>query len=77
MTKDLGLPPLVAEMAQVRALLGASHDFYQAILNAVRDSTDEAGEPDFGGLFRRMNKAVTGFAPRDHEIKRLFGRLAG
>jgi hypothetical protein len=77
MTEDSGLPPLVAEMAQARALLGASHDFYQAILNAVRDSTDEAGEPDFGGLFRRMNKALTGFAPRDHEIKRLLGRLAG
>jgi hypothetical protein len=69
MTGDTGLPPLVAEVAQARLLLGAGHDFYQAILSAVKDSTDEAGKPDFGGLFRRMNAALVAFAPRDHEIK--------
>lgn len=76
MTDELGLPPLVAEMAQATVLLRAGHDFYQAILAAVRDSTGEGGEPDYGGLFRRMNQALTAFAPRDHEIKQLLARLA-
>ncbi len=76
-TGDSGLPPLVAEVTQAAILLAASHDFFQAVLSAVRDSTDEAGEPDFPGLFRRMNKALTEFAPRDHEIKQLVARLAG
>ena len=77
MTDERGMTPLAPELAQSMTLLQASHAFYQAILEAVRENTGTGprGDPDFPGLFRQMNEALTAFAPRDHEIKRLLSRL--
>ena len=79
MSDDAGITPLAPELAQSMTLLQASHEFYQAMLEAVRENADSGprGDPDFPGLFRQMNRALTGFAPRDHEIKQLLSRLAG
>lgn len=78
MTGDPGLPPLAAELAQSMTLLRESHAFYQAILETVRENTGTGprGDPDLPRLFRQMNEALTGFAPRDHEIKQSLTRLA-
>ena len=77
MSDPTSITPLAPELAQSMTLLRASHAFYQAILEAVRQNTDTGprGDPDFAGLFRQMNEALTGFAPRDHEIKQLLSRL--
>lgn len=77
MADDAELPPLTGELTQAMMLLRASHDFYQAMLDALRQNTDEVGDPDLPGLFKQMNQALTGFAPRDFEINRLLDRLQG
>ncbi len=77
MADDSELPPLTAELTQSMMLLRASHEFYQSMLEALRQNTDELGDPDLPGLFKQMNASLTGFAPRDFEIIRLLGRLQG
>ena len=56
-------------------LLRVTHEFYQAILNALRENTEADGSPDLPALFRQMNTVLTGFAPRDIEIRQLLSRL--
>jgi hypothetical protein len=75
-TGDSGLPPRAAEFAESMTLLRASHEFFLAILEAVRESTGSGprGDPDLPGLFRKMNEALTDFAPHDHLIKQLLSR---
>ena len=69
------VPQLPADMSQSLMLLRASHDLYQSFLDALRQNNDELGDPDLPGLFRQMNEALTGFAPRDMEIRRLLSRF--
>lgn len=75
MTNDSGIPQLAADLTQSMMLLRASHEFYQAILNALRENTDEDGSPDLPMLFRQMNTVLTGFKARDIEIRFLLSRL--
>ena len=75
MTNHSGLPPLAAELTQSMLLLRATHEFYQAILNALRENTEADGSPDLPALFQQMNTVLTGFAPRDLEIRQLLSRL--
>ncbi len=71
------LPPLVAEYSQALMLLQASHDFYHGILDALRKSTGDDGEPDLPELFKYMNVALRKFAPRDVEIRGLISKGEG
>ena len=56
-------------------LLRASNNFYQGVLDAVRNNTGPGGEPDLPGLFEQMNGALTGFAPRAHEMRQLLAHF--
>ena len=49
MSDPTGITPLAPELAQSMTLLRASHGFYQAILEAVRESADTGprGTPTF------------------------------
>jgi hypothetical protein len=62
---------MVPELARALGLLRASHHMYQDILAAVRDNVTEEGEPDLPELVLGFNRALTDFAPRDREIRRL------
>ena len=75
MTNQSGVPPLAAELTQSMILLRATHEFYQAILNALRENTEEDGSPDLPALFQQMSTVLTGFAPRDLEIRQLLSRF--
>jgi hypothetical protein len=75
MADDPIIPQLPANMSQSLMLLRASHDLYQGFLDALRQNTDELGDPDLPGLFKQLNQALTGFAPRDMEILRLLSRF--
>ncbi len=61
-------------MWQALGLLGTSHDLYDAILSAVKESVAEDGAPDLPALFQRLNAVLTSFAPHDRLIRQL---LAG
>ena len=75
MADEPRVPQLPAVMSQSLMLLRASHDLYQSFLDALRENTDELGDPDLPGLFRQLNQALTGFAARDLEIRRLLSRF--
>jgi hypothetical protein len=62
---------MVPELARALGLLRASHQMYQDILAAVRENVTEEGEPDLPELVLGFNRALTDFAPRDREIRRL------
>ena len=66
---------LAAEMAQALVLLKASHTLYRDMLSAVGDSVASDGTPDVEALCVRFNAALTSFAPRDVEIRRLMARF--
>ncbi len=70
--KDLRL---AADLSEALRLLRASHDLYQEILNNLRDNVAPDGTADFDPLCQRLNAALTGFAPRDLEIRRLSARF--
>ena len=75
MTDHSGIPPLAAELTQSMVLLRATHEFYQAILNALRENTEADGSPDLPALFQQMSTILKGFAPRDLEIRQLLSRF--
>lgn len=66
---------LSVTLAQALSLLDASHRLYQGILKAFQDHVDARGEPDLPALLASLNRQVTGFAPRDLEIRRLLARF--
>lgn len=66
---------LAADMAQALVLLKASHALYRDMLSAVDDSVAADGTADIEALCTRFNAALTGFAPRDVEIRRLVARF--
>lgn len=66
---------LAAEMAQALVLLKASHLLYRDMLTAVGESVASDGTADVETLCARFNAALTGFAPRDVEIRRLMARF--
>ena len=67
---------LAADMAQALGLLKASQALYGEMLEAVRDNVAEDGTADVERLLARFNAALTGYARRDLEIKRLLARYA-
>ena len=75
MSDGSGIPPLAPELAQALGLLKASHEMYRDILGAVRDNVAANGEPDLPALVFRFNRALTNFAPRDRQIRRLLNRF--
>jgi hypothetical protein len=75
MTDDSGIPPLAAQLMQSMVLLHATHKFYQTIFIDLNQSTDPNGSPDLPELFRQLNLVLTGFAPRDIEIRTLLSRF--
>ena len=68
-------PSTAMTLMQAIMLLRASNDFYQGMLDAVRDNTGPGGAPDFPGLFEQMNGAMTSFAPRVHAMRQLLSRF--
>jgi len=74
MSDDARTPPLATEMGQALGLLRASHNLYDEILAAVKDSVAEDGAPDLPGLFQRLNAVLTSFAPHDRLIRQLLAR---
>ena len=62
-------------LMQAIILLRASDDFYQGMLDSVRDNTGPGGDPDLPGLFEQMNGAMTRYAPRLHEMRQLLSRF--
>lgn len=75
MTDDADIPPLVPELAHALGLLRSSHELYHEILGAFRDNVAASGEPNLPDMLARLNKAMTEFAPRDREIRRLLDRF--
>lgn len=67
---------LAADMAQALGLLKASRALYGEMLEAVRDNVAEDGTADVEKLLARFNAALTGYARRDLEIKRLLARYS-
>ena len=68
---------LATDMSLALSLLRASHEMYQDLLSVVRANVAEDGSADFDGLTKGVNRALTGFAPRDLEIRRLLADFAG
>ena len=68
-------PSTAMTLMQAIMLLRASNEFYQGMLDAVRDNTGPGGAPDLPGLFEQMNGAMTHFAPRVHEMRQLLSRF--
>ena len=62
---------LAMDHAHALRLLHASHELYQEIVGTLRDTVAENGRIDADQMAKRVNQALTSFAPRDHEIARL------
>ena len=77
MSEQSELPPLVPEMAHALRLLDASHQFYAEIVGALRDNISPNGDPDIPAMVMGFNRALTGFAPRDREIRKILDDFAG
>ena len=75
MPEDSEFPPLAPELAQALGLLRASHEMYREILSAIQDNVSGAGDPDMEKMVVAFNRALTGFAPRDHEIRQLLDKF--
>ena len=75
MSDEPSLPPLTLEPARALGLLKASHDMYHDILAAIQDNVAENGEANLPELVVRFNRALTDFAPRDREIRRLLDQF--
>lgn len=75
MKKQETVAELAADMAQALVLLKASHGLYRDMLAAVGDSVASDGTADVEALCSRFNAALTSFAPRDIEIRRLMARF--
>ena len=77
MDQQTDVTKLAADVAQALVLLKASHALYRDMLSAVGDSVSADGTADVEALCTRFNAALTGFAPRDMEIRRLMARFGG
>lgn len=75
MTGDAEIPPLAPELAQALGLLRASHEMYREILSAIQESVSGAGDPDVEKMVVAFHRTLTGFAPRDHEIRGLLDKF--
>ena len=75
MDDQANVSELAAEMAQALVLLKASHGLYRDMLSAVGDSVANDGTADVEALCAHFNAALTSFAPRDIEIRRLMARF--
>lgn len=62
---------LSMEKVQALQLARAGHEFYAEIVSAISDTVRPDGSSDIEAFTRRLNEALTRFAPRDHEIQRL------
>ena len=60
-------------MDRMRAvqLARAGHELYSEIMTAISETMNADGSGDVEGFSRRLNEALTKFAPRDFEIRRL------
>lgn len=65
---------MAMEMAQALALLRAGHTLYADILSAVRETVGPDGDADIPILVQRLNEALTAYAPRDAETRRLLSK---
>lgn len=74
MSGDDNARNMALEMAQALSLLRAGHGLYTDILDALRVTVDARGDADIPVLVRRLNEALTAYAPRDAEIRRLLAR---
>jgi len=75
MDDQVDVTSLAADMAQALVLLKASHALYRDLLSAVGDNVTAEGAADVEALCARFNAALTDFAPRDMEIRRLVARF--
>lgn len=74
MSEQADVTRLATDMSQALGLLKSSRALYGELLAAVRDNVTDKGEADIESLLARFNAALTGFARRDLEIKRLLAR---
>lgn len=65
---------MAMEMAKALALVRAGHTLYADILDAVKDTVDNEGEADIPALVKRLNRALTAYAPRDAEARGLLAK---
>ncbi len=65
---------MAIEMARALALLRAGHTLYADILGAVSETVGPDGNADIPVLVRRLNEALTAYAPRDAEIRTMLAR---
>ena len=64
---------MAMDHARALQLLEASHGLYREIVETLRETVAESGRIDAEQMARRINHALTDFAPRDVEIQRLLG----
>ena len=65
---------MAMEMAKALALLRAGHVLYADILDAVRETVSNKGEADIPTLVKRLNGALTTYAPRDAEARDMLAK---
>ena len=65
---------MALEMAQALALVRAGHTLYTDLLAAVRETVESDGEADIPVLVKRLNEAITAYAPRDTAARSLLAK---
>lgn len=65
------LRDLTLQRTQAVRLAKAGHELFSEIVAAVSETMKSDGSGDVTEFSRRLNEALTKFAPRDFEIKRL------
>ena len=65
---------MALEMAQALALVRAGHTLYTDLLAAVRETVASDGDADIPVLVKRLNEAITAYAPRDTAARSLLAK---
>lgn len=74
MTGEEDARAMALEMAQALSLVRAGHTLYTDLLAAVRETVGPEGEADIPVLVRRLNEAITAYAPRENAVRSLLAR---
>ncbi len=74
MTGDDDTRAMALEMAQALSLVRAGHTLYADILAAVKETVGRDGNADIPVLVKRLNEAITTYAPRDMAARSLLAR---
>ena len=65
---------MALEMARALSLVRAGNALYADILAAVKETVGPDGDADIPVLVKRLNEAITGYAPRDAEARSLLAK---